>query len=543
MSRCLVSRVSTCASRAGTIAAAAAFTVAVTACGANAPTAPVASNMATPSSSSGASGGTTPPAIGQNVNGAIVLDAGNPTCADLAATYAPGATWYEVKLDRAPKASESLGDGVISLALANGTTRGFDWSASRSVDALLVKSGSMGNNFYLYTPEASSGSGTTPGSLQDISHITFCYDVELQVSETAATTFTRDYDWTIAASVDQPSVTLEQGGQASVNYSTTATKDVGTDSDWAIAGTISVTNPHPFNPASGITVADSLSDHGAIEVICPATSLAPMASMTCNYAAVALATGSPRTNTATARSTTYGIAEGVDATPIAFTTPTTVLDNAVTVADTYAGAGTLGSGITGSRNFSYSRTILASDLVCGANAITSTVSLATDDGSTETANVTVNATLTCATATPLPVPPPPPPPPAPVVGCAYSQGYWSTHSSNGPAKYDSTWAKLGENTPFYKSGNSYIAEINVPAKGNAYHILSSQFIAARLNMLAGAAAPAGVDMSAIESFFALYTPAQIDALKGNDSVRRQALEWASTLDGYNNGRLNVAHCG
>ncbi|HEX6323878.1 MAG TPA: hypothetical protein VFZ36_09145 [Vicinamibacterales bacterium] len=500
--------------------------------------------MSTSSSSSGASGGTTSPAIGQNVNGAIVLDAGNPTCADLAAQYAPGETWFQVKLDRAPKAAESLGDGVISVSLTNGTTRTFDWTASRGVDAVLVKSGTMGNNFYLYTPEASSGSGTTPGSLQDISHITFCYDVELQVSETAATAFTRDYDWTIAASVDRPSVTLDQGGQTTVNYASTATKDAGTDSDWTIAGTISVTNPHPLTPASGITVADSLSEHGAIDVVCPATSLAPLASMTCKYGPVALATGSSRTNTATARSTTYGIAQGVDTTDIAFTTPTTVLDNAVTVADTYAAAGTLGSGITSSRNFTYSREILASDLACGANVIGNTVSLATDDGSTETASVTVTATLNCATVTPAPTPaPPPPPPPAPVVGCAYSQGYWSTHSSQGPAKYDSTWAKIGENTPFYKSGNSYIAEIGMPAKGNAYRILSSQFIAAKLNMLAGAAAPAGVDMGAIESFYALYTPAQVDAMKGSDAVRKQALAWASTLDSYNNGRLNVSHCG
>ena len=53
---------------------------------------------------------------------------------------------------------------------------------------------------------------TTPSG-QGISHVSFCYDVELLVSKTAATTFTRDYDWTIAKSVDQPSITLQAGAQ------------------------------------------------------------------------------------------------------------------------------------------------------------------------------------------------------------------------------------------------------------------------------------------------------------------------------------------
>ena len=40
-------------------------------------------------------------------------------------------------------------------------------------------------------------------------------------------------------------------------------------------------------------------------------------------------------------------------------------------------------------------------------------------------------------------------------GCTYTQGYWKTHSRYGPAPYDTTWAKVGEDTPFYLSGQSY----------------------------------------------------------------------------------------
>jgi len=85
--------------------------------------------------------------------------------------------------------------------------------------------------------------------------------------------------------------------------------------------------------------------------------------------------------------------------------------------------------------------------------------------------------------------------------------------------------------------------LQLPTRGNAYYQLAHQFLAAKLNMLAGAAAPAGVDLVAIEKFFNTYTPAQIGALKGGDPLRQQALGWAGQLDAYNNGLLNVSHCG
>jgi hypothetical protein len=436
---------------------------------------------------------------------------------------------------------------MLSADISNGTNVSFNWTSTRGVDAVFVKSGIDGHSLYLYSPESTGGTGLTTPSGQAISHISFCYDVELLVSKTVETTFLRDYDWTLAKSVDQATITLQAGEQTAVNYSVVATKDKGTDRDWATSGTIKVTNPHKDVTAAGLSVESSLSDHGKIAVSCPLGSLSAGASMTCTYGPVSLATGKARTNTASADSTTYGIVAGETVAAVAFVTPTSVRDNAVDVTDTYSGAAVLATGLTASRTFTYPRPVQASQLTCGPNALTNTASLATDDGVTRTSSANVSATLSCSTVVgPTPPPPPPPPPvpaPAPVAGCAYSQGYWSTHSSQGPAKYDGTWAKLGEQTPFYTSGNSYVVEIKVAPKGNAYHILASQFIAARLNVLTGAAEPAGVSMGAVDRFFASYTPAQIDALKGSDPVRKQALDWAAALDGYNNGRMNVSHCG
>lgn len=535
-----VTRVSTCVFALAVLAAG---------CGSNAPTAPAAvtnSTLQTPPSSSG--GSTGGGAIAAINTGAITVPGGggtNYTCSDLAGMYAPGAEWIEVKLDRAPSGSHNVADAMLSADITNGTSLSFDWTANRGVDAVFVKSGAEGHSLYLYTPESRGGTGLTTPTGQAISHISFCYDVELLVSKTATTAFTRDYDWTIAKSVDRAAITLQAGEQASVNYGVAAAKNAGTDSDWATSGTITVTNPHKTLSAAGMSVASSLSDHGAVAVTCPLGSLGPEASMTCTYGPVNLSSGSARVNTATADSTTYGIVAGEARADVTFVTPTTVLDNAVDITDTYPGAATLATALTSSRTFTYARAIQASQLACGANAIPNTASLAKDNGVTRTSSVSVNATLNCTTVVGPTPPPPPPPPPAtePVTGCAYSQGYWSTHSSQGPAKYDSTWAKLGETTPFYKSGNTNVVEIKVSPKGNAYHILSSQYIAARLNVLTGAVAPAGVNMTAVDAFFLANTPAQIDALKGNDPLRKQALEWASTLDSYNNGRLNVPHCG
>jgi hypothetical protein len=283
--------------------------------------------------------------------------------------------------------------------------------------------------------------------------------------------------------------------------------------------------------ASGITVTDEMTNFGAVAVSCPSTTLAPLASMTCSYA-TAVANGVARTNTVSADSATYGITRGQGSASVAFVTPTTVLDNAVTVTDTFSGAGLPTSAISASQTFSYART-LAADSFTACNVATTfgnTASIATDDGATRSASASVVATLAC------------PPPPA-ANGCTLTQGYWGTHSSKGPAKYDATWALIGENTMFYRSGTSYYGVLQLPTKGNAYYVLAHQFIAAKLNILKGAAAPAGFNMLAVETFFQTYTPAQIAAMKGTAAARTEALAWASTLDAYNNGLLNVGHCG
>ena len=126
-------------------------------------------------------------------------------------------------------------------------------------------------------------------------------------------------------------------------------------------------------------------------------------------------------------------------------------------------------------------------------------------------------------------------------GCTLTPGYWKTHSRYGPAPYDETWALIGEDTLFFLSGQSWYQVLwTPPAGGNAYYILAQQYIAAKLNILNGAASTPAVD-SAIAwatNFFNTYEPSS----SLSRTVRNQAIPTASLLDRYNNGYIGPGHC-
>ncbi|MGB9825908.1 MAG: hypothetical protein ACPLRU_04470, partial [Desulfofundulus sp.] len=129
----------------------------------------------------------------------------------------------------------------------------------------------------------------------------------------------------------------------------------------------------------------------------------------------------------------------------------------------------------------------------------------------------------------------------PCEGCTLTPGYWKTHSKYGPAPYDDTWALLGEDTPFFQSGQSYYQVLwTSPAGGNAYYILAHQFIAAKLNILNGAASTPAVDaaLAWATNFFNTYKPTD----KLSKTLRAEVISYASLLDRYNNGYIGPGHC-
>ncbi|HWP64252.1 MAG TPA: hypothetical protein VNO86_12365 [Candidatus Binatia bacterium] len=373
-----------------------------------------------------------------------------------------------------------------------------------------------------------------------------CYGLE--VSKTAETTFTRTYEWTIEKSSNDPNGQnlLLNVGETYVDYPYSITVDATfTDSDWAVSGSISVHNPAPV--AATLTgVADAISGVGAASVDCGVTfpySLAAGATLDCTYSA-SLPDGSDRTNTATATlqnhsydsngtATESGTTDFSASADVDFESATmTEVDETITVSDTFAGElGTVTFGVdTLPKTFTYTRTFgpFPAD-ECGEHDFPNTASFTTNDTeATGESSWNVHVSVPC------------------LEGCTLTQGYWKTHSVYGPAKpSDPTWDLLpggqGADTPFFTSGKSWYEVFwTAPKGGNAYYILAHQYMAAKLNILAGASTTSEVDTAIAwaETFFSTYGPTSTLS----KAVRQQAIATAGTLGQYNEGLIGPGHC-
>jgi hypothetical protein len=365
-----------------------------------------------------------------------------------------------------------------------------------------------------------------------------CY--EISVSKTAATSYSRDYDWTISKNADQSSLILSTGQTYVVNYVVTASATGFTDSGHAVSGTIAVTNPAPFD-ATINSVSDVLSVGGAVDVDCGVSfpyTLVAGGTLNCTYSGGSgLSSSSSGTNTATAslQNSPSGTTPVSHTVAFNFAQATvTPSDNCVDVTDTLQGTlGTVCVNPAGSFaqnfNFNYSRT-LGGYTTCGNRDVDNTASFVTNNSGDETDDTgsddhNVDIDVPCNT------------------GCTLTQGYWKTHSRRGPAPYDDAWLLLGasqEATSFYLSGKTWYQVFWTPPAGNAYYNLAHQYMAAKLNVLNGASATPAVTaaIASAEAFFATANPST--SLKG--ATRTNVLAWATTLDNFNNGRLGTPHC-
>lgn len=202
----------------------------------------------------------------------------------------------------------------------------------------------------------------------------------------------------------------------------------------------------------------------------------------------------------------------------------------VDVLDSFAG--TLAIHLDHPTTFHYSRDITAHSCdpfdVVNTATVRNSVDLDTD-------TVTIHVTVACDQ------------------GCTLTQGYWKTHSNRGPAPADSTWNLL----PAAQDTAAFLPYVDAkgdpgtwysifwtPPAGNVYYQLAHQYMAAQLNILNGASAPASVTaaLTGANGFFAAYTPAEAGALDKQSAARAQALAWAGTLGSYNEGAIGPGHC-
>jgi hypothetical protein len=171
-----------------------------------------------------------------------------------------------------------------------------------------------------------------------------CVGLDLRVSKTAATSFTRTFHWGITKAVDKTQVSLVHSTDAATfNYTVNVTHDAGTDSNWQVNGTITVTNPNDWEAITA-NVADAVNDGGSCVVTGGNGATVPAGGAvslpyTCTYALAPNPSSGANTATATwdrsAFFTPDGSAQGNAL--FAFTAPTTVVDSCVAVTDSLFG--------------------------------------------------------------------------------------------------------------------------------------------------------------------------------------------------------------
>jgi len=178
---------------------------------------------------------------------------------------------------------------------------------------------------------------TTATTGSDSKSVKVCEGADLTVSKTATPTFTRTYNWGITKSATPTLIEQLGGGTASVSYKVVVSETGFNDSLWALAGTITVTNPNDWE-AIATTVTEIA---GCSVTNGNGVSIPKSGSVTLSYSCTTFASGASGTNTATATwtattfSTPDGTATGTAA--FAFTTPTSLVNQTITPTDTFNG--------------------------------------------------------------------------------------------------------------------------------------------------------------------------------------------------------------
>jgi hypothetical protein len=248
-----------------------------------------------------------------------------------------------------------------------------------------------------------NSTGTTAS---DSKSVKVCVGADLTVAKTANPSFTRTYNWGISKSATPTLIEKLGGGTATVSYTVIANETGFTDSNFALTGSITVSNPNDWE-AITTTVTEiagcSVTNGGNVSV--PASS-----SVTLSYSC-AFGSGASGTNTATAtwNAATFFTPDGTatGSKPFAFTTPTNLVNATVTPTDAFnGGAGvnlcTLASGtpctLTATdstpfttQTYTYTRTVAVPTTNCTTYPNTATVVLPTNPPANPTASASVEA--------------------------------------------------------------------------------------------------------------------------------------------------------
>jgi hypothetical protein len=217
--------------------------------------------------------------------------------------------------------------------------------------------------------------------------VTDCQGSDLTVSKTATPSFTRTYTWGISKSADTNKVYSAGGGASGpVNYDVSVTHDNGTDSDYAVTGTITITNPNDWEDITLSSLSDALDVSGACSPDTPGPYVVPKSdSLKVDYTCSS-ADPTDTKNTATVTwdaskySTPTGSASGDKAVDFSTVSPS-IVHGSVTVTDSLQGKlGTVSYTDPSPTDFKYQLTFKDPAGTCTDHKNTATATI--DDTST-----------------------------------------------------------------------------------------------------------------------------------------------------------------
>ncbi|MBK8733627.1 MAG: hypothetical protein IPL93_12460 [Actinomycetales bacterium] len=273
------------------------------------------------------------------------------------ATVSWPATGYVAAGTLSPAASVDF--GAVSPSVTNATTTVTDPVAGWTGDSTVVSAGDGSPTTLGYshvwnvgtagTCQTFDNTATLSTGGSDSATVEACRGADLTVTKTVATSYHRDYDWTITKTAAAPQVSTPAGTPVTSSYDIVVAGRVHRLA-WTMTGTITVTNPNTWQAVTAdvtdlTDIGASCTVTGGNDVVIPAGQSVTL-SYSCQFASQPAYTGSNTATVtwdATAAHTATGTASG--SAGVDFGDPTTESDRTITVTDTPAGgsAKTLGT--------------------------------------------------------------------------------------------------------------------------------------------------------------------------------------------------------
>ncbi|GAA1405771.1 hypothetical protein GCM10009614_04170 [Glutamicibacter uratoxydans] len=100
----------------------------------------------------------------------------------------------------------------------------------------------------------------TDGNHMDESSVDLqlCKEADLTIAKTAAGSYHRDFDWKVSKNAEKTEFMVGEDGRATASYTVDAEVTGHQDSDWAVAGSITVVNPNDYKDTE-VALQDNLS--------------------------------------------------------------------------------------------------------------------------------------------------------------------------------------------------------------------------------------------------------------------------------------------